>query len=149
MKKNSCISFAFGLLLSVSTPLFSTNIIDLHHNDAAGRPASPYSINKVVTVTGVVTVPSGLFSATTFDVVIQDTTAGLHLFSTRGDIAYVQLGDLVSVTGPISHLYGLTYIKEPTEITLLARSQPLPEPLRLTCAEVAGSFLADNSEPNE
>jgi len=149
MKKNSGISFAFGLLLSVSTPLFSTNIIDLHHNDAAGRPASPYSINKVVTVTGVVTVPSGLFSATTFDVVIQDTTAGVHLFSTRGDIAYVQLGDLVRVTGPISHLYGLTYIKEPTEITLLARSQPLPEPLRLTCAEVAGSFLADNSEPNE
>ena len=149
MKKNHCFSLFTGLLLFITTPLFSIDIINLHRNDAAGRPASPYTINTVVTVSGVVTVPSGLFSPTTFDVVIQDSTAGIHLFSTRGDLAFVQLGDLIRVTGPISHLYGLTYIKEPTEITLLAGSQSLPEPLLLTCAEVAGTFKADNSEPNE
>jgi len=147
MKNNCCITLVAALFFFLSTPLFPINIIN--RNDGAGRPASPYTINTVVTVTGVVTVPSGLFSSTTFDVVIQDSTAGIHLFSTRGDLAFVQQGDLVRVTGPISHLYGLTYIKEPTEITLLARSQPLPEPLLLTCAEVAGTFQSDNSEPNE
>jgi phosphatidylserine/phosphatidylglycerophosphate/cardiolipin synthase-like enzyme len=146
MKRQFSFSLLCGFLFALSTPLFSIDIIELHRNDAVGRPTS---LGKAVTVTGVVTVPSGLLSATTFDVFIQDSTAGINIFSSKGDIAYLHLGDLVNVSGTISYLYGLTYIKEPSEITVLAHNQPLPDPLRLTCADVAGTFFADRSEPNE
>ncbi len=61
----------------------------------------------------------------------------------------VNLGDRLRVTGIIQQYYGLTEIQSFSELTLISRNHPLPEPLVLTCAQVANSFLEDFSEPNE
>jgi phosphatidylserine/phosphatidylglycerophosphate/cardiolipin synthase-like enzyme len=149
MKNHTFLPLLLILTLIVPKLLFSTDIIELHRNDAYGRPAAPFSIGKVVTVTGVVTAPSGLYHASYLDIFIQDSTAGINVYSTASGLKKLALGDLVRVTGPVSHYYGLTEIKDPTELTVLAVQQPLPDPLLLDCARVSGTFQADNSEPNE
>ena len=150
MKNLRQLLLSLALFFTIQSTLQATDIQDLHHNDATGRPAAPWSIGKTVTVTGVITAPSGLFSATTFDIYMQDSTAGINVYSSRSDLAALHLGDLVSLTGTIGYANGgMTYIKDPSVITLLAANQPLPEPLLLDCATAAGSFHADLSEPDE
>ena len=149
MKKPLALSLFAMFIFSLTPLLFSTDLIELHRNDANGRPAAPYAIGKVVTVEGVVTVPSGLFSTSNFDIFIQDSTAGINVFTSRAGMPAVALGDLVRVTGAVAHYNGLTEIKDPSDVVIVAKSQPQPEPRLLTCAAVAGSFLADFSEPNE
>lgn len=150
MKKTLLARFLPSLFLLIPSCLVATDILELHHNDATGRPAAPWSIGKSASITGVVTAPAGLFGVTTFDIYVQDSTAGINVYSSRSDLPFLQLGDQVSMTGTIGYANGgMTYLKDPGAIIVLAQNQPLPEPLPLTCAEVAGTFGADLAEPNE
>lgn len=145
MKKNS-VAVQFILALGLPVLLFAADIIELHRNFSDGRPSS---LNRTVTVTGVVTVPTGVLSTTSLELVIQDSTAGIHLYSLKPGPQPFALGDLLRVTGTVAYLYGRTSIKDPTELTLLAQNQPLPDPRPLTCAQVNATFKADRSEPDE
>ncbi|MEO0092257.1 MAG: FlgD immunoglobulin-like domain containing protein [candidate division WOR-3 bacterium] len=95
--------------------------------------------NQYVTVTGIVTVPSGVFSRTRTDIYVQDNTAGVNVFN----FSYIptSLGDSVIVSGQVYFYRGKTEISN-ASITIVAHNRPLPEPLPLTCAMI-------NREPYE
>ncbi|HDR00358.1 MAG TPA: hypothetical protein ENN51_08775 [candidate division WOR-3 bacterium] len=87
-----------------------------------------------VTVTGVVTVPTGVFDTTRLDIYVQDTTAGVNVFGwSIGEP--LDVGDSVAVTGKVDWYRGKTELTSPV-ITVLARNVGEPEPRILTCAEM-------------
>ncbi|MBS4015153.1 MAG: hypothetical protein KGZ86_01770 [Candidatus Latescibacteria bacterium] len=92
-----------------------------------------------VAITGVVTVPTGVFSQTQTDIYVQDNTAGVNVFS----FTYqpVALGDSVIVTGTVYFYRGKTEIYN-SYIVIVANNCALPEPIPLTCAMM-------NREPYE
>ncbi len=92
-----------------------------------------------VVITGIVTVPTGVFSKTQTDIYVQDNTAGVNVFS----FSYqpVQLGDSVIVSGVVYFYRGKTEIYN-ANITIVANNRPLPSPIPLTTAMM-------NREPYE
>lgn len=92
-----------------------------------------------VTVTGVVTVPSGVFSKTQTDIYVQDNTAGVNVFNYT--YYAVSLADSVIVHGQVYFYRGKTEISN-ASITIVANNCHLPDPLPITCAMM-------NREPYE
>jgi len=124
-------------------------IAALHQNDDRGMPRSPYAIGSQVTVEGIVTVPTGVYSQTNFEIFLQDDTAGINVFVYNAMPAQLHLGNFVRVTGKIDQYKGLTEVTDPSEAIVLSEGQPVPEPLILSCDEISHSFQSDFSEPNE
>lgn len=126
-------------------------IVELHHNDVNGMPKAPYAEGAQVTVTGIATVGTGTYGSN-LEIYLQDNTAGVCVFG-LSDRTEVRLGDSLTVTGVIKSYYGLTEVygfpSQPLQITIHGSGFKVPEPLLLSCWDVANSFLADGSEPNE
>lgn len=143
MKRLIC-SLFFVLLpmVSIAQPV---DIIDLHANDSNGIPDIPYTMP--ITITGIVTVPSDVYTDQRTEVYIQDATAGINVFSFDTPVTYA-LGDSVVVTGEIDQYNGTTELI-PSEATIVSSGNTVPEPMVMTCQEVADSFFPDFSEPNE
>ena len=132
-------------LTSVASAEDPTPISTLHFNDSTG---APLLLNQVVTIQGVVTVPSGVFNSSRTEVFIQDETGGMNLFNYTPITTY-NLGDEVKVTGTVLAYKGFTEL-EPITVELIATGQPQPEPLVMTCLELYNSYdFPTNSEPNE
>jgi phosphatidylserine/phosphatidylglycerophosphate/cardiolipin synthase-like enzyme len=147
-------ALGLGALLSLRTGLLFGQvvpIIDLHHNDHTGMPKAPYAEGTQVTVTGIATVGSGTYGSN-LEIFVQDATAGVCVFGLN-DPTRVELGDSLTVTGVVKSYYGLTEIygfpTQPLQFTIHGSGFRVPDPLVLTCWDVANSFLADGSEPNE
>jgi hypothetical protein len=132
-------------------PIFAqvANIIDLHRNDSSGVPAAPYGIGATVTIEGIVTCGTHVYSSTNFEIYVQDATAGVNAFQFQPMPAQVSAGDRVRITGKIAHYNGLTEVSNISDVQILEQNQTVPDPLLLTCSEVKNSFSADNSEANE
>ncbi|MCP4713215.1 MAG: hypothetical protein GY869_31680, partial [Planctomycetes bacterium] len=121
------------------------DIIDLHINDANGEP-HPSIFHEYVTIRGVVTCPVGVLS--TSEIHIQDETGGISIYgSITGN---PQLGDEMEISGQVEQYSGLTELQNMTQIDVLSQGNPVPEPLVLTCSQVAASFdpvtYADENE---
>ena len=125
------------------------DIIDLHRNDSGGVPASPYEIGAAVTIEGIVTCGTHVYSSTNFEIYVQDGTAGVNAFQYQQMPAKVDVGDRVRITGKIAQYNGLTEVSNISQVEILDRSQKMPAPMVLTCNEAAHSFAADFSELNE
>jgi len=120
-------------------------ISDVHQNDDMGFASM---LDEIVTIQGVVTVPTGVFNSSRTEVYIQDETGGMALFSYH-PVATYNLGDEVKVTGTVIQYKGLTEV-QPITVELIATDQPVPEPVLLTCAQLRDSYdFATNTEPNE
>ena len=135
-------------LVAVSAVVFAQEpipISELHFNDPMGLPLM---LDEIVTIQGVVTVPSGVFNSSRTEVHIQDDTGGMNLFS-FDPVATYNSGDEVKVTGTVLAYRGFTEV-EPITVELIGTGRPQPAPLLLTCAELWASYDYDtNSEPNE
>jgi len=70
--------FCFMAIALVAAAEDPVPISDLHQNDPMGISLL---LDQIVTIQGVVTVPTGVFSATRTDVYIQDETGGMAIFS--------------------------------------------------------------------
>ncbi len=138
--------FAFALAGSVHAQIVP--IGNLHYNNADGTPAAPYQVGTQVTVSGVVTVGTGVLASTHFEIYLQDSTGGICVYNPTVDWS-VQTGDSVTVTGRIAQYNGLTEIKEPGTLVNHGRAVVQPLPLDLTCHDVSAAFQSDGSEPNE
>ncbi len=140
----------FLVILSLSSAFSQTTpIIDLHINDSQGVPAAPYGVGTAVTIEGIVTASTGIFSATNFEIYVQDETAGINCFEYGRIPAEVNLGDRVRVSGKIQHYCGLTEISDISSVEILSTDNPVPDPIVLTCSALAFTFQDDYSEPNE
>jgi len=122
-------------------------IIDLHHNTSSGLPASPYTIGTAVSVTGVVTVGVGIFTADYTDVYVQDPTGGIAIYNAA--VLYnFAIGDSVTIDGTIAQYRGLTEVTLAT-YAVHETGHAVPAPLVVQCDDVEHAFLPDYSEPNE
>lgn len=99
----------------------------------ADRNGKPDRRGQLVTVTGIVTAPDSLFDTRYTDIYIQDTSAGVNVFSFTMQNA--ELGDSVLVTGRVDWYRGKTEIASAT-VTLLASGRALPPPRQLNCAQL-------------
>ncbi len=123
-------------------------IINLHHNTSNGIPAAPYTIGTAVTVRGVLTAGVGIFTSDYLDIYVQDATAGIDVFKSGAPPYAFQIGDSVTINGTIGQYHGLTEVVM-TSYTLYTAPGHVPQPLVVTCSDVANAFLPDYSEPNE
>lgn len=129
-----------------------TPISSLHNTTATGIPllASP---PQLVTVQGTVTSPDGIYSLLNSDFYIQDGTGSINVFV--GTVLFgVALGDSVQVTGYLKNFNGLAEIDSTAAFVGLTNLGPatfVPNPLLLTCAQAAATFVPGSpaSEPNE
>ncbi|MCU0612448.1 MAG: phospholipase D-like domain-containing protein, partial [Candidatus Eisenbacteria bacterium] len=115
-------------------------------NDAQGFPAPPYALGTEVQVSGVVTAPTGTFSAIRTEIYVQDETGGILVY--RSDYTHqVALGDSVTVVGVVGQYRGTTQIV-PSSVQVAGQAQA-EEPRPALCADVANAFLPDFTEPDE
>ncbi len=149
MRIRKVICVAQTLTLSLTAFSQRVDIIELHRNDDRGIPCAPYGIGSQVTVEGVVTVPTGIYSRTNFEIFLQDESAGINVFMYNAMPTQLKSGDYVRVTGLIDQYKGLTEITDPSEVIVLSAGHPVPEPLVLTCDDISRSFQSDFFEPNE
>ncbi|MBN1423750.1 hypothetical protein JXA88_04255 [Candidatus Fermentibacteria bacterium] len=120
---------------------------DLHRNDAQGLPAEPYGVGAQVQIGGIVTVPTGVFSAIRTEIYVEDATGGILVY--RSDHTHqVVLGDSVVVHGTIDQYFGTTRIV-PSNVAIAGHAGSPSEPRMLTCAAIADAFHPDFSEPDE
>lgn len=129
--------YGFAAPIWIQNPIESDTftiipIANIHGNDMNGVPLLD---GKIVTVSGVVTVPTGMFSKTSNVVYIQDGTGAINIYEENKQTFFVQEGDSVIVTGIVSHYIGLTELLDPI-VTVIAHNQPQPEPLKLTTNQI-------------
>jgi hypothetical protein len=136
--------------LLIASAATTTPIIEVHRNDATGNPLD---LGVVVTVSGVITSPDGVFSTYNCEVYVQDETAGVNMWVSGAYGTYnLALGDSVTITAPIRFYSGLTELGTSTsEVTVTKHSSGhlIPDPLVITCAELNSTFQGDYTEPNE
>lgn len=125
-------SLFFSTLFAQIIPIADA-IVDADSNGIPDRRG------QFVTITGVVTAPTGVFSRTQTDIYVQDNTAGVNVFS----FIYqpVALADSVVVSGVVYFYRGKTEIYN-ANIIIVANNCRLPDPKPLTCAMM-------NREPYE
>lgn len=115
----------------LGVPVQYMKISDAIRDDNGDR--RPDRLGQSVTVTGVATVASGVFNKQYLDIYVQDSTAGVNVFSYT--MTQVALGDSVAVTGKVDLYRGKTEISGAT-VTVLAPGRRVPEPRVLTCSQM-------------
>jgi len=144
MKRQLVVGLA--ILVFTAGAVSAIDIIDLHTNNSQGVCDW---IGTVVTVSGVVTVGTGTFSADQTQVFMQDPTAGIMLFDS-GILTTFDLGDSVEITGEVQQYRGMTEIvPDWAQVQVFGSGAAIPETLVVTCQEINDSFENDYSEPNE
>jgi DNA/RNA endonuclease YhcR with UshA esterase domain len=84
----------------------------------------PDHLNSIVTITGTVTAPPGIFSD--IEAYIQDSTAGVNLF---GDFAVpLELGDSIIITGTVDQYRGKSELTDFT-YTVVQQNTQIPSPI--------------------
>jgi len=139
-----------GICLMAAPAALAIDIVDLHQNDAAGVPTT---LNQTQSITGTVTVPTGLMDTFHLDVYVQDATGGINVWIYAGAASTaVATGDSVTVISRVAQYNGMTELGTGSSYTTIVNHGPAsasPEALAITCADLEGSFLSDYSEPNE
>jgi phosphatidylserine/phosphatidylglycerophosphate/cardiolipin synthase-like enzyme len=122
-------------------------IIDLHCNDEQGLPAEPYEIGTEVTIAGIVTVGTRIFSSIRTEAYVQDETGGIFLY--RSDVLYdAELGDSLIVVGEIGQQNGTTLLV-PSLFSVVGTDLSVPVARLVTCSTIAEAFGDDFCEPDE
>jgi hypothetical protein len=137
------------LLLCVAASL-DAQVLPIAEITEIDQYGFPTKLGQAVTVTGVVTVASGIFNEESgdLDVYIQDGTGGVNLFTRGLKGIRLSLGDSVIVTGKVnqggsSPIEGITRLKIEKAVNIsVVASGTVPRPVVVTAAD-----LAQASEP--
>jgi phosphatidylserine/phosphatidylglycerophosphate/cardiolipin synthase-like enzyme len=135
-------------LMAAAPSVYGVPIGNLHCNDSQGRPAAPYQEGVTVTVSGIITLNSGVFQTTRLETYLQDATGGVSIYKNQNPPPVLTMGDSVTVTGVITLFRGLTEVV-PGTITVHSSGHPVPAPQTLTCDQVAHQFHPNYCEPEE
>ncbi|MCK4546353.1 MAG: T9SS type A sorting domain-containing protein [Candidatus Eisenbacteria sp.] len=151
MRPVVCLVMALSLALPlVALDAAALPIIEIHRNNSSGEPLD---LGTVVTISGIVTSPDGIYSTYHSEVYIQDETAGVNMWVSGAFGVYnLALGDSVTLTAPIDFYNGLTELGTSTsQVTLTNHSSGnmVPDPLEITCQDLNFTFQPDYTEPNE
>jgi len=142
MLRRLCFLMAAFMLLAPPALAQVVPISEVNADDDDGHPAL---WTQMVTVKGVVTVPTGLLASRN-DIYIQDATGGVNVIQDLTASPFVAAGDSVLVTGRVSVANGKrTFIlvnpggAPGSRIRITSRGNPVPAPVELTAAEVMAS----------
>jgi len=131
----------FVLLIVAVSVVFAVSIYDVQYTENPGIDElypSPYE-GQTVTLEGVVT--GVLYAHYEDNIYIQmpdgGAWSGIYVYAC-GDSS-LAVGDMVSVTGPISEYYGLTELGFATDVTVLSHGNPLPAPVIATTEDMASN----------
>jgi hypothetical protein len=94
----------------------------------------PDLLDSVVTVAGIVTMPSGVSSRTKTDIFIQDRTAGVNIYD-PSIYRVLKLGDSLIVSGQVTVYRGKPELTSP-QITRADSNHAVPAPAVVTCREM-------------
>jgi predicted extracellular nuclease len=135
----------------MSSPFFSGyQLMPRSYADVGGAPSSgimtiaqaladndsntiPDLEDSTVTVTGIVTVPSGVFATTKTDIYIQDQTGGVDVYDYT--VRDLKLGDSLVVTGTVTVYRGKVELTSP-QIEWKDSNHVVPAPTPLTCNQM-------------
>ncbi|MBN1780915.1 lamin tail domain-containing protein [bacterium] len=124
-----------------------TDIALLHYNDMNGIPVD---LGLRISVSGIVTAASGVFSPVCNEAWLQDPSGGIRLFSHGGPMMSLTEGDSMAVTGTLDQFRGMTEIvPDPGRLVVLSRHRPLPAPCDRNCRDLNNAFQPDGTEPDE
>jgi len=117
-------------------------IAEVKAPDAEGVPLM---LGETVTIRGVVTVPTDVFSLENNEIYVQDATGGTSVYEVNWQSIQAALGDDLEVTGTVNHYEGKTEIAHPLFV-LRGTGLPQPDPQEVTPAELcaAGEPLEGN-----
>nr|WP_239454092.1 5'-nucleotidase C-terminal domain-containing protein [Bacillus suaedaesalsae] len=101
------------------------------------------STNTEVIIEGVVTADNSAIGGGKLSTYIQDTTAGINLYSSTSQD--LKEGDQVKVKGKLAEYKGLKEIV-PTSVEVLASNQPLPQAKSITLSDLQTSATAEPLE---
>jgi hypothetical protein len=138
--RTACILLFFLLALWTCAYSAVVSIDEIKDIDAGGLLVD---IGKVFTVTGVVTVPSGAFSAADLDIYIQDHTAGINVFKTGAADLRLELGDSVIVTGILDQQpagNSLLRLRTNQDVQIVGRGT-VPMPVVVTASDLSASSV--------
>ncbi|MGD8627823.1 MAG: T9SS type A sorting domain-containing protein [bacterium] len=109
-----------------------TAISSVNADDANGRPVL---YGTQVTIKGLATAPTGVFSTVDNNVFVQDATGGVNVVDRNTQVPFLSVGDSVSVTGYVDQSAGLTRISS-AAITVEATGLTPPEALLITTGDI-------------
>ena len=109
-----------------------TPIAMVNEDDEQGVPLM---LGHEVTIRGVVTVPTNVFSVENHELYVQDETGGVSVYEEERQSLVLELGDDVEVSGTVGQYNGKTEIDDPVFV-LHNRDAPLPEPVQVTTEEL-------------
>jgi len=103
--------------------------------------ANPGSYDgQVVTVEGVVYIPSDYRGATVSGYIQDSSGRGINLFGSGFDVPAAQtVGNRIRVTGTVSLYFTTVEIANPTEVTVLSGGNPRPSAVQLSTGAAANS----------
>jgi len=102
---------------------------------AGDEQGVPLRLGQTVTIRGVVTVPTGLFSIENHEIYVQDATGGISVYEVAQQSIQAALGDDLEVTGTVGQYEGKTEIDAPLFV-LRGTGAPAPTPEAVTPAQL-------------
>lgn len=103
-----------------TTAIRQINLRDMHYIHQIKSDGTPLHAGEIVKVRGIVVVPPGIFSRAIY-IYDPESSRGVQVYGVT--LTTVKIGDLVEVTGEITHYNGETEIKINSEanVTILSR----------------------------
>lgn len=98
----------------------------------------PVLLGQSVTIRGVVTVPTDVFSVENHEIYVQDATGGVSVYEVNQQSVVVALGDDLEVSGTVAQYAGKTEIAQPV-LVLHGSGLPLPSPTPVTTGELCAA----------
>ena len=110
-------------------------IVEVKAGDEQGVPLR---LGETVTIRGVVTVPTDVFSLENNELYVQDATGGISVYEANWQSIQAALGDDLEVTGTVGQYEGKTEIDYPLFV-LHGTGLPAPTPEEVTPAELCAA----------
>jgi phosphatidylserine/phosphatidylglycerophosphate/cardiolipin synthase-like enzyme len=131
-----------AVTIASSASAFVTPIDSLNY--ATSNGVALYN-RRLVTVQGTVTCQDSILSPTNTDVMIQDATGGVNVFTASNIGAYgFVLGDSVQVTGFATNFHGGVELDSTAallSVTHLGPASVFPDPVVATCSQIANGLV--------
>jgi competence protein ComEC len=134
------------IVIEVDSCYYSVNVTDIYEMcdnaiaisevNADDDYGEPLLLGQVVTVRGIATVATGMFSGDDNDIFLEDATGGLNVFKSGTTVPTISIGDSIKVTGLVDIYSGLTRITSPS-ISMEAVDVGVHDTLSVTTGDIA------------
>lgn len=125
-----------GLLACLCSAAWALSIFDIQYSNNPGIDNTYPSayVGSTVSVEGVVTATDYRYDGFVLSETVNGPYRGILILDRRSGVS---VGDLVRLTGTVSETYGMTCIQDITQLSVLDRNYPLPQPMIVSTGQIA------------